>query len=235
MNTAALNTRGIPRSVPSQRLWYTALRVASRKRLTRRLAFRADKQLDFSSISRQRTIESSNVGAKFPVGTLDLNPARPSGWIHTRGLTRNAHNLSNSTVFRAPPKSAEGLRGTIGFLRDSGLWSESIRKGLEAVVRDPVETNSQIDALHILGQHAVETDFLVDISAKGASEGLREAAFEILVERQHRPTIERALSELVKDDETLKSGERYPPLDFPLGWIGKIRSAPALRRVPLSS
>jgi hypothetical protein len=129
------------------------------------------------------------------------------------------------------PKSAEGLRGTIGFLRDSGLWSESIRKGLEDVVRDPVETNSQIDALSILGQHAVETDFLVEISAKGASEGLREAAFEILVERQHRPTIERALSQLVKDDETLKSGERYPPLDLPLGWIGKIRSEFAIDKL----
>ncbi|MGA2814625.1 MAG: hypothetical protein ABSG16_24810, partial [Candidatus Acidiferrum sp.] len=173
---------------------------------------------------------------------LKLSPDKPLVFTITtwhEKLVANyfrKHGLSNEAklaveALLTQPRSAEGLRGTIGFLRDSELWSDSIRKGLENAVRDPVETNSQIDALHILGQRAVETDFLVDISAKGASEGLREAAFNFLVERQHRPTIERALSELIRDDETLKSGERYPPVNLPLGWIGKIRSEFAIDKL----
>jgi hypothetical protein len=143
-------------------------------------------------------------------------------YFRKHGLSDEAKRTVEALLTQ--PKSLQGLRGVVGFLRQCDLWSESIRGGLENVVRDPVETNSQIDALHILGQHELETDFLVEVLATGASQGLREAAFGVLVERQHRPTIERALSELLQDEEKLKKGERYPPIDLPLAWIGKIRS-----------
>lgn len=145
------------------------------------------------------------------------------------GLSEKAQESIDVLLTR--PKSPRVLNGTVGFLRESGLWSPSIQTGLEGVVRGNAQKYYQVDALNILAQHEVETSLLEEIHAKGDSEELREAAFLLLVERQHRPTIERKLSELLTDETELKSGERYPPIDMPFAWIGKIRSEFAIEKL----
>jgi hypothetical protein len=45
-----------------------------------------------------------------------------------------------------------------------------------------------------------------------------------LIERQHRATIERELSRLLKDDDALRTGEVEIGYDSPLSWIDKIRA-----------
>ncbi len=92
------------------------------------------------------------------------------------------------------------------------------------MARDPIGKHCQIDALHLLVQHGADTGFIEEIAGKGASADLRQTAFGFLVKRQHRPTIERALSALLADDQALRLGETGHPIDTSLGWIAKIRS-----------
>jgi hypothetical protein len=82
----------------------------------------------------------------------------------------------------------------------------------------------QIDALHLLAQHGVGPDSLEEIAARGSSDDLRQLAFRLLVEGQHRPTIERALHVLLTDDQALRNGETGHPFETSLGWIAKIQS-----------
>ncbi len=138
------------------------------------------------------------------------------------GLSSGARSLVETMLDH--PQSPRALAGVIGFVRDSRLWSDSIQAALIKTVRELVPMYCQIDALRLLVHHETEAAFLEEVVAKGASADLRETAFRFLVERQHRPTIERALSELIENEQSLRAGETDHPLDSTLGWIAKIRS-----------
>jgi gamma-glutamylcyclotransferase (GGCT)/AIG2-like uncharacterized protein YtfP len=145
------------------------------------------------------------------------------------GLSSAARSLVEAML--ADPQSPRALGGIIGFVRDSGFWSDSIQCGLTHTVLDPLEMYCQIDALHLLVQHGAESTFLEEAIAKATSADLRETAFRFLVERQHRATIERALSELLENEQSLRVGETGHPVDTPLAWIAKIRSEFAIPKL----
>jgi hypothetical protein len=145
------------------------------------------------------------------------------------GLSSLALQILNSLLLN--PKSPRALAGTVAFVRDSGIWSTSVQSGLMQVVQDPVENYYQIDAVHLLAGHGVDADFLKEIADGGASSQLRTTAFGFLIERQHRPTIQGALSKLLADESALRHGETGFPLETPLAWIAKIRSDFAIPRL----
>jgi hypothetical protein len=68
------------------------------------------------------------------------------------------------------------------------------------------------------------TDETIKKFLQSEEPGVREAAFSSLVERQHRPTIERALTGLIEDPQKLRAAEGIGPSDTPIDWIEKIRS-----------
>jgi hypothetical protein len=84
--------------------------------------------------------------------------------------------------------------------------------------------------LNLLARHGADDDFVAGISRDGASDQLKASAFETLVDRQHRPTIERSLARLA-DDQALRQGEVPMPNQTPLDWIAKIRADFALPRL----
>jgi hypothetical protein len=71
----------------------------------------------------------------------------------------------------------------------------------------------QTDALRLLTEHGTQDAFLEKVVAESASANLREMAFRSLVERRHRPTIERSLSELIENEQSLRAGETDLPFD----------------------
>jgi hypothetical protein len=156
----------------------------------------------------------------FATASLDENLV--ADYHRRHGLSTAARELVDALLTN--PKSPRALCGSIGFVRDSGVWSPSVQAGLMQAVRDPVETHCQIDALHLLVQHGADNGFIEEIVAKGASEDLRNTAFGFLVERQHRATIERALSALLVDDQAPRLGEAGHPFQSSLGWIVKVKS-----------
>jgi hypothetical protein len=82
----------------------------------------------------------------------------------------------------------------------------------------------QSDALRLLTERGPDVALLEKVVSEGISADLRETAFRFLIERGHRPTIERALSQLIGDEHSLREGETDLPFDSTLTWITKIRS-----------
>ena len=145
-----------------------------------------------------------------------------ANYYSLHGLSAAALGLVEETLTNPP--SPRALSGIVGFVRDSGYWSPAIQAGLMQVVSDPIGSHSQTDALSVLVQHDVEIPVLEAIANTGASTELKLAAFAILVERQHRGTIERTLSDLLGDEQALRVGESEYPFHTSLGWIAKINS-----------
>jgi len=131
---------------------------------------------------------------------------------------------------RAP--SLQALAELIRFVEAAGVWSDGIAAALRAVVAGPGDRGyAQITALNLVMQHAADDDFVSEVVRNGASEQLRSSAFEALIERQHRPTIERALAGLMRDDQELRRGEVPMPDRTPLDWIARIHADFALPRL----
>jgi hypothetical protein len=66
------------------------------------------------------------------------------------------------------------------------------------------------------------TTFFLTFHASAPAKNLRTAAFEGLIGRQHRPTIERSLTRLLNDEQELRRGEVAMPNQTPLDWMAKI-------------
>jgi hypothetical protein len=150
-------------------------------------------------------------------------------YYRRRGLSAAALEALEAMMTRPP--SDRALAGVVGFLRDSNYWSPSIESSLAKLVRDPTETHWQVDALQLLVQHEVGSQFIEGVAKTGVSAQLRQKAFELLVERQHRPTIERGLSALLSDEKALREAESSFPWHSSLSWIAKVKSEFALPKL----
>ena len=134
-------------------------------------------------------------------------------------------------LLRGAPTN-QALNELIRFVESSGIWSDRISVAIQAVAADAADKGyAQVTALTLLMQHGANDDFLSDVSRIGASENLRTAAFEGLIGRQHRSTIERSLARLLNDEQELRRGEVPMPNQTPLDWMAKIRADFALPRL----
>jgi hypothetical protein len=138
------------------------------------------------------------------------------------GLGENAIQALERMLDRPP--SSRAREGVVRFIQSSGIWSPRIEASLSEVAADASDLGHIQDmALALVVAHGVDSQFIEGVASAGASKDLRNHAFEILVERQHRATIERALSRL-NDDEHLRAGNVTIPDISPLAWLMKIKS-----------
>lgn len=134
-------------------------------------------------------------------------------------------------LLRGAP-SNQASNELIRFVESAGIWSDEIEMALRAVTLDLADRGYvQITALSLLMQHGAADNFLSEIARNGASELLRRSAFEGLIGRQDRPTIERSLARLLGDEKELRRGEVPMPDQTPLDWIAKIHADFALPRL----
>ena len=134
-------------------------------------------------------------------------------------------------LLRGAP-SSQALAELIRFVQSSGIWSDHIAAAIQAVAANPADKGyTQVTALSLLMEHGVDDDFLSEVYRNGASENLRTTAFEGLIGRQHRPTIERSLARLLNDEQELRRGEIPMPYQTPLDWMAKIRADFAIPRL----
>ncbi len=121
------------------------------------------------------------------------------------------------------PSSPRALEEIVRFLDSSEIWCAEIAESLKTLAADQADRGYlQITALNLLSKHGIENAFIEGIANAGANRDLRDRAFEILIEAQHRPTTERALA-MLSDDE-LRNGNVHIPDMSPLGWVAKIKS-----------
>lgn len=143
----------------------------------------------------------------------------------------NAAMRTLERLLRNPP-SNPALQELVRTVRISGIWSAEIADALKAIVTSPANKGfAQVIALELLAQHDVDDEFIVEVFAAYANEDLKHSSFNLLLQRQHRPTIERALFQVLQDEQELRQGEVPMPHDSPLGWIAKIRAGFALQRL----
>ena len=123
------------------------------------------------------------------------------------------------------PPSAQGREASIRFVHETDIWSGRIEAGLKkAMDEEALQDYVLVLVLETLTRHGLSDDALENLAASAKSSQLRDYAFQALIERQHRPTIERNLSRLLEADADLSAGEVGPMEGSPLNWISKIRS-----------
>jgi hypothetical protein len=82
----------------------------------------------------------------FAITSWDTNLV--SDYYRRHGLSPAACALLEAMLNNPP--SPRALDGIVGFVRDSGIWSQSIAAGLTKSLLNPVEMHCQIDAHSIL-------------------------------------------------------------------------------------
>ncbi len=165
---------------------------------------------------------------------LRVQPDEPLVWIvtgwdhgtvlnHVRRyeITPAAINLLERLI--ADPPSPQSHNHLIEFVEKTSFWSDSIDESLRRIVIDPLpEGWVKVRALNLLANHNVEDQFLDQVRQTADAE-LSQAAFELLVQRLHRPTIERGLA-AVSTDHELRAAETESSRDTSLSWIVKVSS-----------
>lgn len=120
-----------------------------------------------------------------------------------------------------PNLNPSAVHTVLNFIRQTGLWTPGIAAALQqrALGADPL---IQGTALFVLCAVPQSTDALINIASQ-KNVPVPDSVTNELVKRQHRPTIERRLSQLLNDKNLLASGEVEFPSTSPLDWIGDIR------------
>jgi hypothetical protein len=120
------------------------------------------------------------------------------------------------------PLSPQALEGLVRFLESNEIWTPEIDVSLKVIASSTADKGYvQVTALKLLVKHSINSDLIVGIAHTGANQDLRNYAFGVLIEQQHRPSIEGALARLTDDE--LKAGNVSIPDTSPLGWLVKIK------------
>ena len=122
------------------------------------------------------------------------------------------------------PPSSRALENLVRFILYSGFSSAPALATLRSIAADATrDTIVRADAIRILERSNEPDEFFVQL-VNDSSAAIAGQAFITLVDRQHRPTIERELASLLADDQKLQQGEVGFPSGTPLDWIGRIKS-----------
>jgi hypothetical protein len=123
------------------------------------------------------------------------------------------------------PPSPQGLEALVRFVHQTEIWSDRIEAGLKKTMEgETLQDYVMVLVLETLTRRGLSDQTLENLAANAKSSQLRDYAFQALIERQHRPTIERSLSRLLDTDTDLSAGEVGPMERSPLNWISKVRS-----------
>jgi hypothetical protein len=124
----------------------------------------------------------------------------------------------------ASPPSPRALESLVRFVRISHFRTESTISTLRVIAANKTATTwLRADALSILATENEENAFFSAL-VNDSDPTISHQAFETLIERQDRTTIERELAGLLNDEQKMRTGEVAFPNDSPLNWIGRIRS-----------
>lgn len=119
---------------------------------------------------------------------------------------------------------AGAVHHLLGFLERTAYVSGSVVESLVMITdsnQRPADLRGR--ALRILVLKGVTDELLLEI-AKRNNPPLANVALDELIRRQHRPTIERRLADVLQNDDAIRAGEVEFPEDSPFGWFLRIRT-----------
>jgi hypothetical protein len=124
---------------------------------------------------------------------------------------------------RALPRPA--ISHFLSFLQQTDYCSDAVLTALSLLIFDEqTEPNVRGSAVRLLGQKKAPPELLRAV-ARTCEQGIAEIALDILVEWQHRPTIEARLSSLLSmADEALRTCEPELYGEGTAAWVGAVQS-----------
>ena len=140
------------------------------------------------------------------------------------------HGLSEAAVttfeqILSDPNTPSGaVNHFLDFLGETDVSTPTLGSALVALADDsqrPQHIRSW--AIRLAGSKGVPDAELAKLAEKLPS-SLKNELDRELIDRQHRPTIERRIAALLADDAAMRAGEVAFPHDSSLGWIGHITS-----------
>jgi len=141
---------------------------------------------------------------------------------HKRFALSDAALKAIERLVKHPP-STQALGETVRFIEASEIWTADIEQSMKDLTLSDRDLGYfQVTALNLLVKRGVDSRLIEEAAKRGAREEMRDRAFNVLIERQDRSTIERALATLT-DLELQEGNTRIPDMSA-LGWIGNINS-----------
>lgn len=116
------------------------------------------------------------------------------------------------------------LSSFVQFIEKADYWSEGIPDHLKRIAQNnTLPANIRTTAMRALNREDIQDDIFEHL-LKSENSAVQKQAFNILIERQHRPTTERELNTLASDVPRLESLEKNGPFLSELEWLGNVNS-----------
>ena len=159
-----------------------------------------------------------------PLAVALLSETEATRTYHQRfGLSDRAV-AAIEELFEAADTPNPGLEQILSFIRSDSLRTPRIMAAIERLAMDGARTaRIREEAIRIIADTR-DVEALLRVSPTLPS-ALGRVADDLLVEVQHRGTIERRLRHLLEDPAALASGEVDNHFNNPLDWIGRIRES----------
>jgi hypothetical protein len=159
------------------------------------------------------------------VQTMIAGEGRDVAGYHRRLGLSEAAVAEAERILRDPNTPPGAVYGLLTFVQEAGISTPALGIALMSVASDsrrPANIRSWAARL-ACSDRAIPDAELVDLA--GRLDGtLRDEVERGLIERQHRPTIERRIATLLGDEAAMRAGDVPILHDGPLGWIGHIRN-----------
>ena len=112
----------------------------------------------------------------------------------------------------------------VQFIEEANYWSQGVPGNLKRIALDnTLPANIRTTAMRMLNREDIQDDIFVHL-LEIENSAVQKQAFDILIKRQHRPTIERELNALAGNVPRLKSIEQKFPFQSELEWLGNVHS-----------
>ena len=157
-----------------------------------------------------------------PLAIALLSETHPTRTYHQRFGLSNRAVAAIEGLLEAAGTPNPGLDQILSFIRDAGLRTHRIKAAIERIAMDATRPTRIRDGAVRIMADAKDVEALLRVAPTLPSDLGREAD-DLLVEAQHRGTIERRLRHLLDDPAALASGEVDIHFNNPLEWIGRIR------------
>ena len=157
-----------------------------------------------------------------PLAIALLSETHPTRTYHQRFGLSNRAIAAIEGLLEAAGTPNPGLDQILSFIRDVGLRTHRIKAAIERIAMDAARPTRIRDGAVRIMADAKDVEALLRAAPTLPSDLEREAD-DLLVEAQHRGTIERRLRQLLDAPATLASGEVDVHFNNPLEWIGRIR------------
>ena len=119
----------------------------------------------------------------------------------------------------------------VRFIEEADYWSKGIPDNLKRIALDnTLPANIRTTVMRLLNREDIPDDIFEGLLEAENSE-VQKQAFNILIKRQHRPTIERELNALAGDVPRLNAIEQKGPFQSELDWLGNVDSAWAVTKL----